>query len=176
MSEALYICIDCELASRSDEPTRLNEHSLCLRCGSSSVVPVDTLRELAVKAKRESEAPPSVDKDHVKRVEAMRTQRLRDSQPLREWLTRVAGAPVTLILEGKVSVTRCDNQVAKALAEWDGWAWYVHYPWSTQDIEDNPAPGHFVVELVQGVKNGPRWVIVLDSEVVEVRSFHLGTS
>jgi len=166
MSEALYICIDCELASRSDEPTRLNEHSLCLRCGSSSVVPVDTLRELAAKQKRESEAPPSVDKDHAKRVQAMRFQRLKDSQPLREWLKLLPKkAALHLTLD-------------KVLREWDGWAWHVHYPWSRDfnGESDNPAEGHFVVELIQGVKNGPRWVIVLDSEVVEVRSFQDGVN
>jgi hypothetical protein len=171
MSEALYICIDCELASRSDEPTALNEHSLCPRCGSSSVVPVDTLRELDAQRKREANAQPSVGEDHRKRVEAMRFQRLKDSQPLREWLTSVRHG--------------CGNSKAEllnALTKWDGWAWHVHYPWGQYETQggfindDNPAPGHFVVELVQGVKNGPRWVIILDSEVVEVRSFQDGTS
>jgi hypothetical protein len=163
MSEALYICIDCELASRSDEPTRLNEHSLCLRCGSSSVVPVDTLRELATKAKLESEAPPSVDKDHAKRVQAMRTQRKRDSEPLRAFLhAHVA------------SHRHASSTLENALAQWDGWAWHVFYPWSPTSlggVDDNPVPQHFVVELVQGVKNGLRWVVVLDSEVVEVREY-----
>jgi len=165
-SEALYICIDCELASRSDEPTRLNEHSLCLRCGSSSVVPVDTLRELAAKAKRESEAPPSVDLAHKQRVLAMRVQRQTASLPLRRYLESLLNAH-----ESPTQVCVCPELTA-ALAAWDGWSWHVFHSWD----DDNPAPGHFVVELVQGVKNGPRWVIVLDSEVVEVRSFQGGTS
>jgi hypothetical protein len=135
---------------------------------------VDTLRELAAKQKRESEAPPSVGEDHRKRVEAMRFQRLKDSQPLRKWLAAQRGQ--VFLHSDDARVILASDGVLKALAEWDGWSHHVYYPWCSQPIEDNPAPGHFVVELVQGVKNGPRWVIVLDSEVVEVRSFQDGVN
>lgn len=173
MSDVLYICIECELAGREANPTPLTSHSLCRVCGSSSVVPVDSLVELAAKQKRESEAPPSpTDANTRLRVQAMRDQRKRDSEPLRTFLRSV------------VSTTRIHPTVWErdviialdaALAAWDGWSWHVYYPWCTQPIEDNPAPGHFTIELVSGAKNGPRWVITLDSSVATVRSFQDGT-
>jgi hypothetical protein len=159
MSGALYICIDCELANANAQPTPLNEHSLCPRCGSSSVVPVDTLLELDRKRKAEESAPPTVDKDHSKRVAAMRDQRLKDSQPLRQWLSSVCSTNQAIGL-------------LDTLTKWDGWYWHIHYPWDPLTGFEN----NFVVELVQGVKNGPRWVIVLDSEVIEVRSFQNGAN
>lgn len=160
MSGALYICIDCELANANAQPTLLNEHSLCPRCGSSSVVPVDTLLELDRKRKAEQSAPPSVDKDHALRVKAMRDQRFRDSQPLRLYLLQHCGT------------ANLANELSAVLVKWDGWYWHTHYPWDSLPGFEN----HFVVELINGVKHGPRWVVVLDSEVIEVRSFQDGAN
>lgn len=169
MSTALYICIDCELANANAQPTLLNEHQLCPRCGSSSVVPVDTLLELDRKRKAKSEAPLSTTDNTKKQWQAIRDHRMENSKPLRSWLTATA----------RNSLANEQWHVEDILKKWDGWAWHVHYPWES-DYEllnsEHPAPGHFVVELVQGVKNGPRWVIVLDSEVSEVRSFQDGAN
>ena len=170
MSE-LYICIECEVASQIDEPTPLNKHGLCPRCGSSSVVSVDTLTDVFSKHKRAQQALPSVDKDHAKRVQAMREQRKRDSRPLVEYLK-------SLIKPDTTSNISIENAaiLARALEEWDGWAWHVSYPWACgyQGIDDNPCPGHFTIELVQGVKNGERWLITIDAALAEVSLFQDG--
>ena len=158
MSEALYICIDCELANANAEPTPLNAQSVCPRCGSSSEVPVDTLRELDAKRKRAEQAPPSVDKDHAKRVNALREHRKRDSEPLRAYLMSIAASAHDVIER--------DN-VVDALREWDGWAWHVDYAWE-------PGLTHFVITLIQGVRGAPRWEITLDARVLRVESFQDG--
>jgi hypothetical protein len=154
----LYICIDCELSNSEADPTPLNEHGYCPRCGSTSVVPVDTLRELDAKRKREAQAPLESTANAVHRFEAMKAQRKRDAEPLVSWLKESfcdPKNPLTTLLY-------------KTLEEWDGWAWHVFYPWDEGE-------GYFVVELVQGVKNGPRWLIKIDATLVEVKSFQDGT-
>lgn len=153
-SSSLYICIDCELTDASALPTLLNEHSLCPRCGSSSVVPVDTLLELNAKANAAKQAPPSTTSDYAERAKAMRAQRLRDAAPLIEWL--------------KAQYTA--TSLSQALSEWDGWAWHSFHPWE----EDNPTPGYYVIELIQGVKHGPRWLIKIDATLVDVSQFQDG--
>lgn len=165
----LYICIECEVASHIDDPTLLNEHGLCPRCGSSSVVSVDTLSELAVKKTRAAASTEETEATKH-RIQAMRDQRKRDSRPLVDYLTS--------LIEPDVASTISINNaaiLARALAHWDGWAWHVYYPWADASIEDNPCPGHFTIELVQGVKNGERWLITLDAEIVEVSLFQDGT-
>jgi DNA-directed RNA polymerase subunit RPC12/RpoP len=84
MSE-LYICIDCELANAQAQPTALNEHGYCPRCGSSSVVPVDTLVELDAKRKRADAVVDTTEKTKH-RIQAMKDQRKRDSRPLMDYL------------------------------------------------------------------------------------------
>lgn len=160
-SSPLYICIECEISSSITDPVALNEHSHCPRCGSSSVVPVDSLLELVKKAKRAEQAQTHTDNTQH-RVAAMRAQRLRDAQPLIQWLSQATHG--------------CGNSKAElsaALAAWDGWAWHVSYPW---DSDDNPYPGRFTIELVQGIKDGPRWFITLSVELNAVHSFQKGTN
>ena len=161
----LYICIDCELANAQAEPTSLNEHGYCSRCGSSSVVPVDTLRELDAKRKREANAPLEPTSNTQAWVQAAKDQRKRDSRPLVEYLK-------SLIQPDSKSTVSIQNAaiIAKALEEWDGWSWHVVYPWD----EESVAPGHFTIELVQGVKNGERWLITLDAALAEVSLFQNG--
>lgn len=178
MSE-LYICIDCELANAQAEPTSLNEHGYCSRCGSSSVVPVDTLLELGARNKSAKHAPPSLDATHIERVKAMREQRKRDSRPLVEYLKSLIHPPKVTpgAVIGHYDGASFKNVeiITRALEEWDGWAWHVYYPWALRvDEEDNPCPGHFTIELVQGVKNGERWLITLDATLVGVSLFQDG--
>ena len=165
MSE-LYICIECEVASHIDEPTVLNEHGLCPRCGSSSVVSIDTLSLLALK-KAKDNASVEATEETKHRIQAMKDQRKRDSRPLVQYLK-------SLIQPNSTSDISIKNAaiIARALEEWDGWSWNVSYPWEL----DSVAPGHFTIELVQGVKNGERWFISLDAEIVEVSLFHNGTN
>jgi len=161
MSE-LYICIDCELTSSEASPAPLNIHGLCATCGSSSVVPVDTLLELDKRAKaKASTAPPPLDAQHALRVQATRDQRKRDAQPLVSWLKKKY--PLTTGLDHSIR-----SMLHSVLDSWDGWAWHVDYPW-------DDGGSYFTIELIQGVKNGPRWLITLSSEVNEVRSFQDGT-
>jgi hypothetical protein len=84
----------------------------------------------------------------------MRAQRLRDAQPLIEWL----------------KAQRTATSISQALEEWDGWAWHSFHPWD----EDNPAPGRYTIELIQGVKHGPRWLIKIDATLVDVSQFQDG--
>ncbi|SRR5216684_7970068 len=156
MSSALYICIDCELAGTSDEPTALNEHSLCPRCGSSSVVPTDSLLDLVKKAKVAEQAPPQVDAQHVKQAQAMRAMRRRNAQPLVDYLTRVVAEANDVVVH---------DELLDTLKAWDGWCYHTYTPWD----EDNPAPHSYTIELVQGVSHGPKWLITLDASVAEVR-------
>lgn len=161
MSEqaGLFICIECELAGRTADPAELTVDRLCKQCGSSSVASLETLGD-ALKSLQREQAPLSStregDKAHAKRVEAMRQQRKRDSEPLRHYVATLA--PM-------------NENLSEALAKWDGWAWHLHYPWD--EVVDlttpHPAPGHFVVELVNGVKNAPRWYVVLDTSFLGVK-------
>lgn len=177
-SSNLYICIDCELANANAAPTTLDVHGMCAKCGSSSVVPVDTLVELDAKRKRDSEAPLRETSDeHTKhRIQAMRAQRRRDSEPLREFLrTRVAEATHSWLSMNESLISHSvdtTNSLEAALTQWDGWAWELHYPWEPDAVDKE----HFVVELIQGVSHGPRWLIKLDAQANEVTSFQNGTS
>ena len=156
----LYICVDCEVNSSITDPTSLNAHGLCLRCGSSSVVAVDVLKSLIQKrASLENVVRETSPTDTSARWQAIRDQRKRDNSPLIDYLFKIDYLPLQ-----------------EVLTQWDGWAWNVHYPWEADVFGDpNPEPGAFTIELVQGTKDGPRWLVVLDTDVVEVRPFPYGT-
>ena len=160
----LYICIDCELTSSEAQPAPLNQHGMCATCGSSSVVPVDTLVELDRVAKKAAQARETTTDDTKARVQAMKIQRRKDAQPLVDWLQALL--PSMSVAQGA--------ELVRVLAQWDGWAWAFHYPWLVGGIDDNPLPGRFTLELINGSKNGPRWCIILDAKPVEVRTFHDG--
>ena len=164
MSDELYICIECEVASHIDDPTPLNEHGLCPRCGSSSVVSIDTLSLLALK-KAKDNASVEATEETKHRIQAMKDQRKRDSRPLVDYLK-------SLIRPNPTSDISIKNAaiIAHALEEWDGWAWHVDYPWEANEL-GKPL---FIITLIQGVKNGPRWVIGLNAEIVEVSLFQDG--
>ena len=168
MSE-LFICIDCELANADAEPTALDKHGLCERCGSSSVVPVDVIKTLATKAKAPARTTEGPTESTRLRWEAMRAQRSRDNEPIREFLRSLiyskleegyAGSPQEVL----------NNQLEDALTKWDGWSYYVHYPWETGLGEiTNPAPGFLTIELTQSVKNAQAWYISIDAWLHSVR-------
>jgi hypothetical protein len=130
------------------------------------VVPVDTLVELDAKRKRADAVVDTTEKTKH-RIQAMKDQRKRDSHPLVDYLK-------SLIKPNTTSSVSIENAaiLARALENWDGWSWHVVYPWD----EESVAPGHFTIELVQGVKNGERWLILLDATLVEVRLFQDGTN
>lgn len=159
--ENLYICIDCELSGRASDPTRLNAHSLCPTCGSSSVVPVETFIELNERKSRAQVVADRPDARFQHQVKAMAEKRRRDSEPLRLWLTSHSSH-----LPGILDV----------LAKWDGWAWHVYYPWPfSPDLPtDNPSPTTFTIELINGVANGPKWIVTIDSKLLSVEPFQDG--
>lgn len=173
-STKFYICIDCEITSDNTDPVTLNEHSLCSRCGSSSVVPVDSLLELVRRDVAKKQAPPhtSLNEDATRlQVQLLRDRRKRDSRPLVEFLKR--RFPLEGRVEGRSIEGRIDHSVLhKVLDNWDGWAYHIHYPWavnSFDEIDDSPCPGSHCIELINGYANAPRWVIRLDVTLVEVR-------
>jgi hypothetical protein len=172
MSE-LYICIDCELASEDAVPAALNIHGMCATCGSSSVIPVAKLAELLTQDKKEKLDAPlreTTDAEHQKRVQAMKDKRFADSLPIREYLKTKFTLPPPGVPSLRAEQTR---QLHACIDAWDGWSWVVHYPWvlRVSDEDENPIPGCFCIELVNGSKNSPRFAIALDSEINDVRSF-----
>lgn len=161
MSDELFICIDCELSGKSSDPTRLNAQSMCPRCGSSSVVPVDTFVELNQRKSRAQVVADRPAEQFKAQRKAHADQRRRDSEPLRAWLLKMYPLESTL---------------SEIINRWDGWAWHVYYPWPySPDLpSDNPHPDTFTIELINGVANGPRWIITLDAKFLFVRSFEDG--
>lgn len=169
MASPTHICIECVVSQDIDEPVALNKDGYCPRCGSSSVVPVETFVELD-RLKKKSEAPPSHTDDQWKaRYQVLKDARYASTKPIRTWLASRTGQ---VFLHSDDSTTLdAAKELQSVLTQWDGWAFHVFNPWD----EDSPAVGQHCIELVQGVKNGPRWLVVLSSEVNEVRPFHDGT-
>jgi hypothetical protein len=128
---------------------------------------VDTLLELNKRAQAKASVLPPLDAQHALRVQAMRDQRKRDSQPLRDYLYRVAAEA-----DKKTHDICTSAEIEFVLHEWDSWAWHVEYPW---DLDEHGLPrSYFVIELVQGVAGGQRWIITLSTEIVSVKSFQNG--
>lgn len=165
MSE-LYICIDCEVNSSVTEPVELDEHGLCSRCKSTSVIACSALRDIAVRSKQENlvrETPPE---KSLAWVQAHKDSRRRDSGRLRNYLATLQYAPLDPDLTDAQRVLNAD--LAEILVEWDGWAWEVNYPWSLVEDEDNsPEPGSWVIELTS--YNRVKWLLILDDYMFEIR-------
>ena len=166
----LFICIDCELSDPNAQPTSLNQHGLCPRCGSSSVVPADAFSDLVAKATTRREVVRETPSEQTRlRWEAMRSQRSKDNEPLRGFLRSLIYSKIE---EGYAqSAERVLNeQLESTLVQWDGWAYHVYYPWETGLGEiTNPAPGYLVIELVQSSKKSTSWNIVIDCFLHEVK-------
>lgn len=171
MSE-MFICIDCELTNPQADPTSLNAHGMCARCGSSSVVPVDTFSVLANKAKAKADFVRETPTDQTRaRWEAMKAQRARDHEPLRGFLQSLIYSKMPS--DYAESAERVLNeQLEIAIASWDGWAYQVHYPWVARGDEfdiENPIPGYFVIELVSCSKVIPTYMIGIDAFLHQIK-------
>jgi hypothetical protein len=147
-----HICIDCVAAHDNNDPVAPNEHGLCPRCGSSSVVPLDTLSEL-VKRVKSLDRPLATPTDQTRaRHEAMKAQRKADAAPLINWLRSLNHT----------------QSLEDAITEWDGWAYHVDYPW-------DPEFTCFTITLISSNRNARCWEITLSAELNTVRSFQFGT-
>lgn len=164
-TNALFICIDCELSGKSSDPTQLNAQSMCPRCSSSSVVPVDTFVELNQRKSRAQVVADRPAEQFKHQRKAYAEQRRRDSEPLRAYLRK--RYPVTTD-----SDYTTDIAINKALDTWDGWAWHVYYPWAySPDLPvDNPSPDDFVIELLNANETHIT-LIMFQAGVTSVKSF-----
>lgn len=176
-----YICIDCELANSEAEPVDLNQHGFCSRCGSSSVVPVDQITELMTKQKASEARERAPTPDTQERHKAMLALRAAGNEGMRAYLnslhfdlTPTSGVCESLrVNEVNLSL---NDKLTNALNAWDGWGYFVHYPWQVRpDDYENPRPGHWCIELINGVKGSSSIYITLDEYVENVESFQLGT-
>lgn len=167
----LYICVDCEVTSSETEPTEVDTHGMCKRCGSSSVIPVSTLKTLVAKTQLEHVIRETPTDQTRLRWQAIRDQRRRDAQPLVDYLRSIKYPDFDVT--GSVAKLSLNRLLEEALTEWDGWYYNVHYPWSLGPwtAEEHPIPGSYVIELIQGASK-QRWLVVLaPCEVSAVTSF-----
>jgi hypothetical protein len=148
-----HICIDCVASQDNNDPVAPNQHGLCPRCGSSSVVPLDnTLAELVSRVKS-LDRPLEGRSDQTRaKHEAMKAKRKADAAPLIKWLR---------------SLTHTQT-LEDAITEWDGWAFHVDYPWDQEFT-------CFTITLISASRNAKCWEIKLSAELNEVRSFQFGT-
>lgn len=174
MSE-LYICVECEVTTGNIDPVEANEHGMCKRCGSSSLVSVRTLTELSNKAKLAEVVRETPTDQTQARFQAMKDQRSKDHEPLRSYLRTLQYE--TSASDYETSAERVLNeQLEAAIKNWDGWAYHIYYPWAFRfDEELNPIPGKWVIALYQSKKDSTCYYIVIDEYLYEVRSFQKGT-
>ncbi len=175
MSE-LYICIDCEVVSQTTEPVELTEHGMCKRCGSSSVISCSALQNVVSKRTREAEEASERSPSREQVWKAMAAKRREDNGAVRSYLASLQYSPLEPDYQGSAQEV-LNEQLASVITEWDGWAWFVYYPWAIRDDQElNPFPGSFVLELVNGNGRKPaHWFIILDEFLHEVKSFPNGT-